>query len=85
MNDKSSALSTWTPAQIALGKRWVQAWKGAGPELDRIRRNEIVHRNNYDAITLLLGSADYTKPPHAPKSSSGLVEQQRWFKKLARE
>jgi hypothetical protein len=85
MSDKSSELSIWTPAQIALGKRWVQVWKGAGPALDRVRRSEIVHRDNYQAICHLLGSADYTKPPYAPKPSSGLVEQQRWFTKLARE
>ena len=84
MEDQPSALDGWTPAQIALGKRWVETWKLAGVDLERIRRKELRELDTYRAITLLCGSADYTRPPRAPKSSSGLVEQQAWFMKAAR-
>ena len=80
---KTSALADWTPEQLALAKRWVETWKLAAVELERIRRREIRELDNYKAISLLCGSADYTKPPYAPKPWSGLVEQQEWFKKAA--
>jgi hypothetical protein len=32
-------------------------------------------------LALLCGQADYRTPPRAPKPTSGLVEQQRWFTK----
>jgi hypothetical protein len=80
---KPSALANWTPEQIALGKRWVETWKLAAVDLERIRRKEIRELDTYKTISLLCGSADYTKPPYAPKPWSGLIEQQRWFKKAA--
>ena len=83
MSLRSSNLADWTPEQIALGKRWVQAWKEAGPELERLWREELRRIDPQRAIALLCGPADYTIPPRAPKPTSGLVEQQRWFKKAA--
>ena len=80
---KSSALADWTPEQIALGKRWVETWRLAAVDLEQIRRKEIRELDTYKAIALLCGNADYTKPPYAPKPWSGLVEQQRLFKKAA--
>ena len=79
MNDVPSALSSWTPEQIALGKRWVETWKLAGADLERIHRKEIRELDTYQAIALLCGPGDYTRAPRAPEPSSGLVEQQRWF------
>ncbi len=83
MNEKPSALSSWTPEQIALGRRWVETWKLAGADLERIRRKEIRELDTYRTVALLCGPADYTHPPRAAKPSSGLVEQQRWFMKAA--
>jgi hypothetical protein len=79
-----SALAGWTPEQIEAGRRWVAAWRTAGPELDRIRRQELKLLDTFKAVALLCGPADYSVPPRAPKPSSGLVEQQRWFEKLRR-
>jgi hypothetical protein len=81
--DKLSALANWTPDQVALGRKWVETWKLAAADLERIRRKEIRELHTYKTIQLLCGSADYTKPPYAPKPWSGLVEQQRLFKKAA--
>jgi hypothetical protein len=83
MNKPGSALAGWSPKQIADGKRWVAAWQRAGPDLERIRRQEIRELDSYQVIALLCGPADYTQPPRAPKPTSGLVEQQSWFKKAA--
>ncbi len=84
MTNESSVLDGWTSEQIALGKKWAETWKLAGADLERIRRQEIRALDSYRAIALLCGPADYTAPPRAPKPTSGLIEQQRWFM-MARE
>jgi hypothetical protein len=80
---KPSALADWTPEQVALGKKWVKTWQLAEVDLERIRRKELREIDTSKSILLLCGPADYTQPPRAPKPWSGLVEQQRWFKKAA--
>ena len=84
MTTDSSNLSLWTPEQIRQGQLWVQAWKTAGEEMERLRRQELRSLDSGRAISLLCGPADYRTPPRAPKPTSGLVEQQRWFLKAAR-
>ncbi len=72
-----------SPNQIALARRWVKTWQQAGPRLERVRREELRRLDPQRAIALLCGEADYTVPPRAPRPTSGLVEQQRWFMKMA--
>lgn len=84
MTTESSSLSGWTPEQLRQGQLWVQAWKGAGEAMEKLRREELRRLDPSRAISLLCGPADYRTPPRAPKPSSGLVEQQRWFMKAAR-
>ena len=78
-----SSLRNWTPEEVALGRRWVQGWREAGEAMERLRREELHRLDAYKAISLLCGPADYHVPPRAPQPTSGLVEQQRWFKKAA--
>jgi hypothetical protein len=79
-----SALSSWSAEQIAQGRRWVQAWRDAAPELARIPRDELRRVDPYTAIAHLCGPADYGVPPRAPRPTSGLIEQQRLFARLRR-
>jgi len=72
-----------TADALALARRWVRTWQAAGPELERLRRAELRALDAQRAIALLCGPADYHTPPRAPRPTSGLVEQQRWFKKAA--
>ncbi len=72
-----------TSDQNALARRWVKTWQEAGPRLERIRREELRRLDPQRAIALLCGEADYTVAPRAPRPTSGLVEQQRWFMKMA--
>jgi hypothetical protein len=59
----------------------VQACESAGPALEEIRRRELRELDAAKTLALLCGPADYTVPPRAPKPTSGLIEQQRWFMK----
>jgi len=61
--------------------RWMQAWRDAGPALERVRRDELRKLDGRRAIELLTGPADYRQEPRKARPSSGLVEQQRWFMK----
>jgi hypothetical protein len=76
-------LENWTPEQIEQGRRWVQAWREAGQGMERLRREELRRLDGYRTIALLCGPADYHVAPRAPKPTSGLVEQQYWFKKAS--
>jgi len=79
VNSDKAALSSWTPEQIAKAKRWVRTWVEAAPELEAIRRRELRELDTLRTLKLLCGPANYRVPPRAPKPTSGLVEQQRWF------
>jgi len=81
MSTKETALFGWTPEQVANGRRWVRAWREAGPALEAIRRRELLQLDAERALALLCGPADYHVAPLAPKPTSGLIEQQSWFKK----
>ena len=82
MASRPSALATWSPEQVAQGRRWVKTWQDAAPRLEAIRRKELRQLDPYTAIAWLCGSANYHEAPRAPKPTSGLVEQQRLFRKL---
>ena len=62
-------------------KAWVEHWQKIGPKLDAIRREELrkfKHEDHLEEIDALLeiGSRFGT-----PRTTSGLVEQQRLFQK----
>lgn len=82
MVDRPSALDTWSPEQVARGRAWVAAWKRAGVALEEVRRRELRGMNTLAAIAMLCGPADYRVAPRAPKPTSGLVEQQRLFRRF---
>jgi hypothetical protein len=83
MSTERSNLADWTPEQLAQGQAWVRTWKHASGALEKVRRDELRRPEAQLGLALLCGSFDYHVPPRAPKPTSGLVEQQRWFKKAA--
>jgi len=82
MASRPSALASWSPEQVAQGRRWVKTWQDAAPRLEAIRRRELRQIDAFTAISWLCGSANYFEAPRAPKPTSGLIEQQRLFKQL---
>lgn len=82
MADRPSTLTDWSPEQVAQGRAWVATWMRAGLALEEVRRRELRALDAFEAIALLCGPADYQAPPRAPKPASGLVEQQRLFRRL---
>jgi hypothetical protein len=76
-------LSEWSAEQIANGRAWISAWSRASVAMERVRRQELRDLDGQRAVSLLCGPADYRVSPRLARPSSGLVEQQRWFRKAA--
>jgi hypothetical protein len=68
--------------EMKLTKKWVDAWKRAAPELERIRRNELREVSTSQAIQNLSDAFDSCLLHFKPLPTSGLVEQQAWFRRL---
>jgi hypothetical protein len=60
-----------------LEKQWMAAWRRAGPELERIRNEELCVRD--DRIGMKLLGAAQTPPQSA---QSGLIAFQAWMMRL---
>jgi len=72
-----------TPEQRAQMQQWVDTWKQAGPELERIREDEVRKENTIAAFKAFEGMALLISRSRPPEPTSGLVEQQRWFRLAA--
>jgi hypothetical protein len=66
-------------------RAWVRNWQLLGPELDRMRREDIRRANTKESIKLfdLAFKAALRNMP--PRTTSGLVEYQRLLRKLPRK
>ena len=62
--------------------RWVQAWKDAGPELERQRDEDVRGTDTTRSLLSLSDCFDLALRDLPPRADSGLVEQQRWFRIL---
>ena len=72
-----------TDAEREQLREWVQRWQRVGPELDRIKREELRAPDYYEKNLPLLNDMLQWACDHArPRTTSGLVEQQRLFMKL---
>jgi hypothetical protein len=63
-------------------KRWVETWKRAAPELEAIRRRELREIDTQAALMSLADAFESCRLHFPPEPTSGLVQQQAWFKKL---
>jgi hypothetical protein len=67
-------------ADPELLRKWVETWRRAGPELERIHRHELQAVDTREAVRQIFGTNLRLTEP-AP-TTSGLVEQQAWFMRL---
>ena len=63
-------------------RQWVFRWQKAGPELERIRREELIHTDVRRSIELLEDAFQSALLHYPATATSGLIEQQRWFMRL---
>lgn len=72
-----------TEEQKAQLKRYVETWKRIGPELERMKEEEVRQTDMKKAIRRFDGLLAHAVRTHPPEATSGLVEQQRIFMKIA--
>ena len=67
---------TLTPQQ------WVDTWQKAGQALERIKAEELRTMDAQEAIRQIMPMCDWCIEHAEPRTTSGLIEQQRWFAKM---
>ena len=79
---------TTSPEETALIKRWVETWKFAGPELERLKKEELRALTDEEGLrrAILVMNTCLPEKWIDPRrvASSGLIEQQRIFARLAK-
>ena len=65
-------------------RRWAEIWKGAAPELEAIRREEVRKADNLQVLALLEPAFNHAVRNLPPRAESGMVEMQAYFHKLRR-
>ena len=73
------------PEEREQYRRYVEQWKEAGPELERIRRAELRALDTRASVKLMDALAEIGLRFGTPRETSGLVEMQRWFMQFARQ
>ena len=63
-------------------KEWVDNWKRVGPILDQIKAEELRAMDAQEAIRQILPLCEWGIKHSEPRTTSGLVEQQRYFSKM---
>ncbi len=63
-------------------RQWVRNWQVAGPVLERLRNEAIRNTDTAAAIEMLSDAFESARLHWTPPTTSGLVEQQRWFARL---
>ena len=73
-----------TAEERAHAQKCVDAWRRAGPELERMRQDEIRHADTARSIPAFDGLFEGAIRDFPAKPTSGLVEQQRCFRRAKR-
>jgi hypothetical protein len=64
-------------------KTFLDHWQRLGPELEKIRQRELKTISTPQALQNLAGAFEDCRLRFPPKPTSGLIQQQKWLKKLA--
>jgi len=65
-------------------KHWVSCWAKAAPQLKSLRYLEIRNTDTAKGIEILNDAFKSAMLSALPRKTSGLVEQQRYFKRMAK-
>jgi hypothetical protein len=63
-------------------RQWIRNWEAAAPVLERLRAEAIRNSDTATAIEQLSDAFESARLHWTPPTTSGLVEQQRWFARL---
>ena len=63
-------------------KQWVDTWNKAGQVLEQIKAEELRAMDAQEVIRQIMPMCDWCIEHSEPRTTSGLVEQQRYFAKM---
>ena len=66
-------------------EKWVRTWQAAGPLLAEIERRELEQMTEEEWQQAVADVLSVIPPDAEVPTTSGLVEQQKWFAKLRRK
>lgn len=70
-------------AEKSALKEYAERWKRLGPLLEEQREEDVRRSDTIGAFAFFAGMPLRNLESFPPGQSSGLVEQQRWFRKIA--
>jgi hypothetical protein len=76
-----SAATEMPEPEQARVRAWIRNWQELGPKLARLRRESVRQTDTSRAMEALDLAFRSARAYHRPRLTSGLVEQQRWFKR----
>jgi hypothetical protein len=65
-------------------RQWVACWRRAGERMEELRRERLRNTDTQRSLMNLADAFESCRLHHKPRPTSGFVEQQRWFRRLAR-
>ena len=65
-------------------RQWVSCWKEAGARLQELRREQLPRTDTQRSLMNLADAFESCRLHHKPLPTSGFVEQQHWFRRLAK-
>lgn len=68
-----------TEEEKKITLRWIETWRRAGPELERIRHEEIRRADTQRAMKIFAGLVTENLRSRPARLTSGLIEQQAIF------
>lgn len=70
-----------TEQEKAEARKWMKNWEELGPILEKLRRDSLKRVNTSEAIEAFDLAYKSARLHSQRRKTSGLVEQQRWFKR----
>jgi hypothetical protein len=70
-----------TEQEKIQARAWIQNWREIGPMLENLKRGALKRVNTAEAIEAFDTAYKSARLHYPSRKSSGLVEQQRWFKR----
>ncbi len=64
-------------------REYAERWKRVGPLLEKQREEDVRQSDTISAFAFFSGMPTHNLKSFPPPPTSGLIEQQRWFRKIA--
>jgi len=78
-------MSILKPIPVEIGQRYLAAWASADEFLEQEKLARLRAMTDDEAREIMHAILAMPLPPDMPERDCGMVEQQKWFRKLQRQ